>query len=193
MKIGEVAKRLRLPVSTVRYWSTDEEYKKFLSEKAQGGSGSTRIYSEEDAQVIATIKQKRDQGLIKDQIIEALEAGKMIEEPLPDPPSEEESAARKNLTLIPISQLERALDHIKQKEQELDRITQERDSALHRLDKQTQANIDQIQKLNEKIASLNLQIGRARGLMIGALAGTALLILLLVGSLILLLQYLPAP
>lgn len=192
MKIGELAKRLRISVSTVRLWSTDEDYRKYLSDRASGGSGATRIYNEQDAQVITTIHKLREQGLLKQEILEALQAGKRDEDPLPEPPSQEEAEARKKLTLIPLSQLERALDQIKQKEQQLDRATRERDEALSRLDKQNKQSLDQLQELNEKIANLSQDLGKARGLMIGALAAAALIALFLIGALILLLQYLPA-
>ena len=192
MKIGELAKRLRISVSTVRLWSTDEDYRKYLSERAIGGSGATRIYSEQDAQVITTIHKLREEGLLKQEILEALQAGKRDQDPLPEPPTQEETEARKKLTLIPLSQLERALDQIKQKEQQLDRATRERDEALIRLDKQNKQSLDQLQQLNEKIASLSQDLGKARGLMIGALAAAALIAFFLIGALILLLQYLPA-
>src|SRR5687767_6055452 len=145
MKIGEVAARLDLSVSTIRYWSQDRDYARYLSDGAGGEkAGATRDYSEDDAHVILTIQRLRSDGLTKEQIVEALAAGKRVDEALPEPPSPQEEEARKAIALVPMSQLERALDAVKAKHEDLERAWYERAELLSALERQGHAGQEQV-------------------------------------------------
>lgn len=68
-----VAKRLDVSVSTVRRLTG--EYADWLSPTASPRPGGTRIYTEQDVEVLAVIVAMRQDGAPEDEIIRAIESG----------------------------------------------------------------------------------------------------------------------
>ncbi len=149
MTTGELARRLGVNSSTIRLWTA--EYAAYLSESAVGRGGARRNLTDRDALILATVAELRNQGLTHDRIVEALDAGQQVES-LPDLSSTEEMEARERIVLIPIADLHRALDQIRVKQSEIDRLLAERDKAL----------IDW-EAANQQIAALRHKIGLLEG------------------------------
>jgi DNA-binding transcriptional MerR regulator len=153
-KAGEVSKRIGVHGNTVRNWSS--EYADFLTPEAVGsGSGSRRRFTDQDALVLATIADLRAKGFTREQVIAALQAGR-LKDSLPNLPAPEEEAARRDVALVPVAQLQRALDEVQRVRDELDRVIAERDRALERGDKVSA-------ELNAHINELKAELGRAQG------------------------------
>ena len=68
-----LAKRLDVSVSTVRRLTG--EYADWLSPTANPRPGGTRIYTEQDVEVLAVIVAMRQDGAPEDEIIRAIESG----------------------------------------------------------------------------------------------------------------------
>ena len=68
-----IAKRLDVSVSTVRRLTG--EYADWLSPTASPRPGGTRIYTEQDVEVLAVIVAMRQDGAPEDEIIRAIESG----------------------------------------------------------------------------------------------------------------------
>ena len=154
LKAGEVAKRINVHSNTVRNWSS--EYAAFLSADAVGaGSGSRRRFTEHDAVILATIADLRAKGYTPTQVTEALQSGRVVDV-LPNLPTPEEEEARRDVALVPVAQLERALDEVRRIRDELERVTAERDRALERGETKTA-------ELNATINELQAELGRAQG------------------------------
>jgi DNA-binding transcriptional MerR regulator len=182
LKAGEVSKRIGVHGNTVRNWSS--EYADFLSPTAVGtGSGSRRTFSEQDAIVLATIADLRGKGFTREQVIEALKAGR-LKAVLPNLPTPEEEEARRDVALVPVAQLQRALDEVQRVREELEQVRAERDRAIERGDKVST-------ELNARINELERALGRAEGrispavviavVVVTALLATVVVVLLLKG------------
>ena len=166
MKTGELAKRLDVATSTVRYWA--QEYQEYVSEGAVGkAKGLPREFDEQDALVIATVWKLRSEGLSPDQIRGALKIGKLIDG-LPDAPTPEVEQMQKAVVPVPRPEYERALDHSKRLEADTERLTVERDRAIE----QWQTDVTSLQ---ERITQLSQELGKWRGMLV---SGVALVIVL---------------
>ncbi len=149
MTTGELARILRVHVNTIRLWA--DEYHAYLSDTAVGRGGARRVLTDRDAIVLATVAQLRSDGLNHQQVVEALDAGRLVEH-LPDAPTAEEAAARERVALIPVAELHRALDRVSALQNEIEVIRAERDRGAIALE---QANAD--------IARLQHELGIAQG------------------------------
>lgn len=147
---GELADLLHIHVNTVRVWCKD--YGTYLSSGAGSRTkSSSRNLSERDALVLATIADLRAKGLSHQDIRVSLDNGNLIDA-LPVAPSPEEQEAREAVTMVPIADLNRALDQIVVLRTERDRLIEERDSAL----------ISE-REANTRINELQREIGRLEG------------------------------
>jgi DNA-binding transcriptional MerR regulator len=177
----QLAKRLNVSAATIRNWT--DEYADILSAVTQERlKGARRRYTERDALVLATVAELRDAGLTHDQIMSALQQGRLVEE-LPPAPTPEEEEARRAVALVSVSELHRALDQLRTLQTEIERLIEERDRALETRDAEAK-------DYNSEIARLREQLGRARGIVIGSIA---VVVLLLVGVITLAMLYLPRP
>lgn len=150
MTTGELARRLRIHPNTIRLWCAD--YAAYLSDGATGrGHGTARDLGDHDALVLATVAGMRNRGLTHEQITDALKSGQLIDT-VPGLPTEAEQEARERVSLVPVSDLHRAIDRIRSLESERDRLVAERDKAL----------IDR-EKANERIGELQREIGQLQG------------------------------
>lgn len=150
MKTGQLATRLGVSTSTIRLWCS--EYRHYLSPGAVGSPDrQTRDLDEHDALVLATVADMRGQGLTRAQIVEALDAGKLIAA-LPEAPSPAEAEARQNIQLVPLPEYQRLADLVRIKESEVERIQEQYNQSLISL-----------QEANDKIATLREEIGMLRG------------------------------
>lgn len=171
MKTGELSERLAVSSPTIRTWC--EIYKDFLADRASDTArGATRVFSEHDSLVLATIARLRSQGLTHEQIKQALQQGKLIEA-VPALSSPEEKQTRQSISLVPISELSRALDQVKVMQAEIERVIGERDKAFLNAD-----------DANQRIAQLSQELGHAKGVLRGAIAGIIGLSILLLAALI---------
>lgn len=153
MKTGELSKRLDVAPSTIRFWAS--EYSSYLSESAIGlGKGASRVFSDRDVKVLATVAQMRNQGLTHEQIVDALDGDQFVEH-VPSSPAREE-VIQQPVTLVSIDQLHRALDQVQFLQMEIDRLIEERDLALITRDRD-------VSELNKRIAQLQGELGRAEG------------------------------
>lgn len=150
MKTGQLAKRLKVAPSTVRYWAG--EYADYLSERATGRSkGSVRRFNDDDALVLATVADLRDKGLTPEQIHRALANGQRVDN-VPELPTEEEQQARDSVALVPVSELNRALDLVRNLENQINKLEEDRDTLRISRD-----------AANERIGELQRELGEARG------------------------------
>jgi DNA-binding transcriptional MerR regulator len=149
MTTGELARRLGVHINTIRLWTG--EYAPYLSESAIGKGRTRRNLSDRDALILATVAELRNQGLTHERVVEALDAGRLVES-LPEAPSPEEIEARERVALIPVADLHRALDQIRVMQSEIERLIQERDKA----------QIDR-EAANQQIAELQHRIGMLEG------------------------------
>lgn len=153
MKIGEVARRLGVTTDIARYAANS--YGDHMSASAGGQiKGAKRQFSERDCQVIATVLKMREQGLAPEQIATALKTANL--EPCPDLPSPAEEAARESVALVAQPEYDRALDKLAGLQQDLIAAKAERDKALQTWQADTN-------RLNDKVADLEHQLGKAEG------------------------------
>ena len=147
---GELADLLKIHTNTIRVWCSD--YAAYLSSGAGARTkSSSRSLSERDALILATIADLRAKGLSHTDIRVSLDNGNLIEA-LPVAPSPEEQEAREAVTMVPIADLNRALDQIMVLRAERDRLISERDSAV----------ISE-REANTRINDLQREIGRLEG------------------------------
>ena len=85
----QVADSLNLSSTTIRNYS--RLWSEYLSPSANPEAGQSRLYTEDDLAVMATIAALRDRQATADQVREALDAGQRLE---PVPPPEVERADR---------------------------------------------------------------------------------------------------
>jgi len=86
MKPSEVAARIGVAPSTIRAW-TAGEYKQYMSAGGQGGDGSGRNLSQDDARILAHIAHLKNNGARSDEIhadLKRLQVKEWVE--LPDVP-----------------------------------------------------------------------------------------------------------
>lgn len=172
---AQVHYRLRVPKPTIRNWSA--EYAEFLSERARPDDGKTRLFTYDDLIILNTVRYlTRVEGLNNnEQIRQMLTAGRRMTE-LPRMKSPEEEEALEAVQLVPVAELERALDRITAMQSEISRLScesaansSERDQALLALD-----------DANQQIGTLREVNGRLRGLLLGSLiAGIGFAVLLI--------------
>ncbi len=172
---AQVHHRLGVPKPTIRNWSA--EYAPFLSERARPDDGKTRLFTYDDLILLNTVRYlTRVEGLNNnDHIRQILASGRRVAD-LPRQRSTEEEEALEAVELVPVAQLERALDKVRLAEAEVDRVSREakevadeRDEALLALD-----------DANRRMAALREKQGRLHGILVGVSAagiGLALLIL----------------
>lgn len=120
-KTGDVSKRLDIHSNTVRNYA--DRFSEFMSDKA---TGAKRKFTHDDILILATITEFRERGQSWDDIKEALSNGQRVES-IPTLPSPAEELARESIALVPKTETDRLQD-------ELRRITAERDSLLDRLE-----------------------------------------------------------
>jgi DNA-binding transcriptional MerR regulator len=173
---AQVHHRLGVPKPTIRNWSA--EYADFLSERARPAEGKTRSFSYEDLVVLNTIRHlTRVEGLNSNQQVRALLVSGQRERDFPSVLSEEEQEALKDIHLVPLDQLERALDQAAVLQKETVRLEEalaetgrERDRALIALD-----------EANRQAAALREARGQLQGMLTGmGLTGAGLLIMIMV-------------
>ncbi len=155
MTSGELARRLNVSRDTVRNYARD--FSEFLSNEATGAGmpNAKRRYSWDDARTLATVANLRAKGLNVEQIRAALRDGERLDT-VPDAPTPAEQEARSRVQLVPLSEYQRIADVLRVREVELDRLREERDSALERW----QGDVTQ---LNARIADLQHEIGVLQG------------------------------
>jgi DNA-binding transcriptional MerR regulator len=108
MKPHEVAALVGIHENTVRAWSSGE-YKRYLNHAAQGGSGRTRDFDNQDVQVIAFINTLKRKNTPADEIhmrLQQLEA----EEWQDLPPLEQGPTPTASFPVVPQAAAETALD-----------------------------------------------------------------------------------
>lgn len=149
-KTGEIAKRINVHENTVRHWA--DEYRAHMS---AGAVSTKRKFTDDDLRVLATVADLRDKGIAPGDIAAALADGKRVSE-LPPLPSPAEEAAKDEIKLVPLANVERALNEVVRLEAELARVIHERDLALEKRETDTTA-------LNTKINALTSEIGELRG------------------------------
>jgi DNA-binding transcriptional MerR regulator len=71
MKSYEAANLVGIHPNTVRTWTTNE-YKRFFSTGAQGGTGRTRALTKDDVRVLAYINQLKNEGRNSEEVVAAL-------------------------------------------------------------------------------------------------------------------------
>jgi len=163
MKTGQLANRLNTHPNTVRQWCA--LYSKHLSNGAIGkGRRATRQLTDQDAIVLATVADYRSQGLTHDQIKQALDAGKFVDN-LPDVPTPEVEEMRDRILPVPMPEYQRAINMLEVKDNQI--ATLEANFG----DAQAQVNT-----LQERITQLSQELGKWRGVV---LSGVALVVLLL--------------
>lgn len=150
MRTGQLATRIGVSTSTIRLWCS--EYRHYLSTGAVGSPDrQTRDLDDHDCLVLATVADMRGQGLTRAQIVEALDAGKLLTA-LPEAPTPAENEARQSISLVPMPEYQRLADLVRVKESEIDRVQEQYNQALISL-----------QEANDKIAALREEIGMLRG------------------------------
>jgi DNA-binding transcriptional MerR regulator len=154
MRTGQLATLLGVHPNTIRLWCS--EYRHYLSEGAAGSPDrTTRELTDHDALVLATVADLRGQGLARTQIVEALDAGRLVAA-LPAAPTPDETEARARVALVPAAERDRYLDRIQTLEVELNELRAERDRAIQTWQSDTS-------RLNDRIAALERELGEARG------------------------------
>lgn len=149
MTTGELARILKVHVNTIRHWG--KLYAAYLSDSAVGQGGARRDLSDRDAVVLATVSELRASGLNHAQVIEALDAGRLVDH-LPPAPTAEEAAARERVALVPVAELHRALDRVTTLQNEIESIRADRDRGVIALE-----------HANTEIARLQRELGIAEG------------------------------
>ena len=174
---AQVHHRLGIPKPTIRNWSA--EYAEFLSERAQPDSGKTRVFIYDDLVILNTVRHlTRVEGLNNNDLVrQALREGRR-ETGIPEVRTPEEAEALASVQLVPVAELERALDQVSSTQDEVDRLGQEsvrveeeRDQALIALD-----------DANQQIATLREERGRIRGMMLGVGGASIGIVLLAIAS-----------
>lgn len=154
MRTGQLATLLNVHPNTIRLWCS--EYRHHLSAGAVGSpSRQTRDLTDKDCLVLATVADMRGQGITRQQIADALDAGRLVAA-LPAAPSPDETDARARVALVPAAERDRYLDRLQSLETELNDLRAERDRAITTWQADTSA-------LNVRIADLERQLGEARG------------------------------
>lgn len=142
MTTGDLARILKVHVNTIRHWA--KIYAPYLSDTAVDRGGARRELSERDAIVLATVAQLRNEGLNHERVLEALDAGRLVDR-LPDAPTAEEAAARERVALVPVAELHRALDRVQTIQAELDTVRADRDRGVIALE-QANTRIAQLER-----------------------------------------------
>ena len=153
-RAGELAKRLDVHPNTIRSWSDD--FESLLSQGAIGRApGAKRRFTDDDALILATIADMRNDGIGFDDIRAAIENGKRVDV-LPALPTEAEEEARQNVKLVPLPEYQRALDEVKRLAAQVDDLRVERDLAMAKRQ-------EGVAELNEQIRTLERDLGTAQG------------------------------
>ena len=125
MRSGELAKLLGVADQTLLNWMKQPEIKALFSREALGEAGSVqRIYTDEDAVLLNTIRDLRANGLNDWQEIAKLLADGMRQREFP------KNALITDTRVIPVPMAEQAT--------QLAQVVQERDSAMERVVELTQ-------------------------------------------------------
>ena len=141
MKSGEVGKMLGIDRSTVKNWTDREEFTAFFTEGAMRGNELQRDYDHADILVLNTIRTERAKGSKWTDIAQLLDSG-YRETELPLSASTVEITPAEFFAKALQLQMERdqALeamaelrDQLEAKEQEMERLRQEKDSEKERL------------------------------------------------------------
>lgn len=167
MKSGELAERLLVSDSLIRKWS--DKYARFLSPMAGlPDPGQSREFNDADQLLMASIAHLRDNGKGHEEIIDELESGFRIET-LPPIPDDQVEQARAKVALVPVDRLHRALDRIEVMQGEIQRIQQDHQLAISRVEAErdraiaTSAQVVQQNKeQTERIAALREEIAAAK-------------------------------
>jgi DNA-binding transcriptional MerR regulator len=122
LRSNELANRLGVSDSAIRDWSG--RYREFLSRTGQGiEPGATRLFTYEDQTVLATVAHLRAQGMPHDSIADKLANNWRVDPP--DETPEPEPAPQPDRALVPVGQLNRALDQIASLSDELESLKAE--------------------------------------------------------------------
>jgi len=172
VETSELSKRIHRSTNTIRNWT--ETYAEFLSVSiSERASGSSRNFNDRDALILATIADLRDQGLTPNLVKKALKEGRLLDA-IPPLSTRDEERARESISLIPVSELNRAFDQVRFIQEERDQLIHERDNLLEK-------SQGEAERYNSEIASLNRELGRLRGMLVaGAILGAILIIVLLI-------------
>src|SRR5574341_2475086 len=152
---AQVNYRLRVPKPTIRNWSA--EYAEFLSERARPDDGKTRRFTYDDLIILNTVRYlTRIEGLnTSGQIRQQLADGQRVTE-LPPMKSPEEEEALEVVQLVPIAELERALDKVAALQHEIERLMGEAASSSSERDQALLA----LHEANQQIGALREASGR---------------------------------
>lgn len=160
MRSGELAERLNVSDSSIRNWS--DLYGEFLSPKGKGVQpGAVREFSEADGLVMATVAHLREQAMPHEEIVDTLRSGWRIGE-LPTLPEPEEEEARREIQLVPVSDVERWRDRAQLAAEQLDQAISRERSALSQI-AELQREIGRLEGRSELVDRLEAEIERLRG------------------------------
>jgi DNA-binding transcriptional MerR regulator len=158
MNIGEVSEWVGVSRSTVRKYLTDfSDIEGGFSQSALPGPGKHRRFTDRDVAILSWISQQYNEYHLSYEEIQTALATRINngeEFVTPERPDEAET-----LALIPREQYEEVLAAHKR---ELERAIAERDAAMSILDREREATMREIAKLNHKIGRLTekvLQLG----------------------------------
>jgi DNA-binding transcriptional MerR regulator len=129
--LTELTKAFGVTASTLRNWTA--EFADYLSSSANPPAGQTRQYSQEDAEILATVAIMRSEKRPYAEIHAALDAGDRIEWTPPEeegarPEDEEQETALVRLTAT-----------VARFEGQLEAVTEERDHLRNKLDEEQEA------------------------------------------------------
>ena len=181
---AQVHHRLDIPKPTIRNWSG--EYAAFLSERTQPNEGNTRQFTYDDLIVLNSVRHlTRTQGINdNNRVREILAEGFRLAE-FPEAQPEGASEVLKDVHLVPVERLERALDRISAAEDGAARIEEQLNN--------TEAERDQalivIGDLNTKMTKLREIHGQLRGLLYASVMAGLALFFVTVASLIALILF----
>ncbi len=167
---AQVHHRLDIPKPTIRNWSG--EYAAFLSGRAQPNDGNTRQFTYDDLIVLNTVRHlTRTQGINDNSRVREILADGFRISDFPEPQPEGASEVLKDVHLVPVERLERALDRISAAEEDTARIEEQ----LNNTESERDQALIVIDDLNTRVTRLREVHGQLRGLLYASvMAGLAL-------------------
>lgn len=181
---AQIHQRLGIPKPTIRNWSG--EYAAFLSERAQPNEGNTRQFRYEDLIILNTVRHlTRDQGINDNNRVRKILAEGFRLAEFPESQPDGASEVLKDIQLVPVERLERALDRIVAAEDDAARVEEQ----LISTESQRDQALMIIDDLNTKIARLREIHGQLRGLLYTSVMANFALFFATVTSLIALILF----
>ena len=162
MQTKELADLLGVSTASVRDW-TINLYKDYMSPTAQGGSGSVRQFSEQDARILALVGTLRADGMPHDDILAILEGYKADEwqdlPPLPVAPP-----GQGPISMIPRESAETAIQAQRQSLTREIAILSDRVEALEeQLADERQAHTETRETLTAQLMTATNELGELHG------------------------------